>query len=60
MNHPSKDIIGTSSKRLMSRKILLCVTGSVAAVRSAEIARELMRHGANVYAVMSENALGTL
>ncbi|MCK5631390.1 bifunctional phosphopantothenoylcysteine decarboxylase/phosphopantothenate--cysteine ligase CoaBC [Candidatus Bathyarchaeota archaeon] len=56
MNHPSKDIVGTKSRRLKGKKIILCVTGSVAAVRSAEIARELMRHGANVYAVMSENA----
>ncbi|UCD96581.1 MAG: bifunctional phosphopantothenoylcysteine decarboxylase/phosphopantothenate--cysteine ligase CoaBC [Candidatus Bathyarchaeota archaeon] len=56
VNHPSKDIVGTKSNRLMDRKILLCVTGSVAAVRSAEIARELMRHGADVFTVMSKNA----
>jgi len=54
--HPSKDIIGTKSKELHGKTIVLCVTGSVAAVRSPEIARELMRRGAEVYAVMSRNA----
>jgi phosphopantothenoylcysteine decarboxylase/phosphopantothenate--cysteine ligase len=51
--HPSKDIIGSLSRSLAGRRIVLGVTGSVAAVRSAEIARLLMRHGAEVYAVMS-------
>lgn len=54
--HPSKDIIGTKSKELEGKQIVLCVTGSVAAVKSPEIARELMRRGAEVYAVMSKNA----
>jgi phosphopantothenoylcysteine decarboxylase/phosphopantothenate--cysteine ligase len=51
--HPSKDIIGSLSRSLAGRRIVLCITGSVAAVRSSEIARLLMRHGAEVYAVMS-------
>jgi len=38
----------------MGRKIALCVTGSVAAIESPRIARELMRHGADVYPVMSQ------
>jgi phosphopantothenoylcysteine decarboxylase/phosphopantothenate--cysteine ligase len=50
---PSKDIIGSRSSVLKGRKIALCITGSVAAVESPEIARELMRHGAEVYVVMS-------
>lgn len=56
MKHPSKDIIETKGEELREKRIILCVTGSVAAVRSPEIARELMRHGAEVYAVMSRNA----
>jgi len=32
---------------------VLCITGSVAAVQCPEIARSLMRHGAEVFAVMS-------
>lgn len=56
MEHPSKDIIGTKGKELHGKRIVLCITGSVAAVQSPEIARELMRRGAEVYAVMSSNA----
>jgi phosphopantothenoylcysteine decarboxylase/phosphopantothenate--cysteine ligase len=41
---------------LRERKIALCVTGSVAAVKCPEIARELMRQGAEVYTVMSPMA----
>jgi len=55
-DHPSKDIIGTKGDELKGRRIVLCVTGSVAAVKSPEIARELMRHGAEVYSVMTEMA----
>jgi phosphopantothenoylcysteine decarboxylase/phosphopantothenate--cysteine ligase len=51
--HPSKDIIGSKSHLLKGRKIVLCITGSVAAVKCPEIARELMRQGAEVYTVMS-------
>ena len=54
--HPSKDIIGSKSSLLKERKIALCITGSVAAVKCPEIARELMRQGAEVYAVMSTMA----
>jgi phosphopantothenoylcysteine decarboxylase/phosphopantothenate--cysteine ligase len=55
-HHPSKDIIGTKGSELKGKKIVLCVTGSVAAIRSSEIARELMRHGAEVFVVMSQMA----
>ncbi len=54
--HPSKDIRGSKGSELDGRKIVLCVTGSVAAVKSPEIARELMRHGAEVRACMSQHA----
>lgn len=56
MRHPSKDIIGTKGNELKDKKIVLCITGSVAAVKSAGIARELMRHGAEVYPVMTAMA----
>jgi len=55
--HSSKKITGTKSSVLKGKKIGLCITGSVAAVRSPEIARELMRNGAEVYCVMSKNAV---
>ena len=54
--HPSKHITGTVGKELKGRQIALCITGSVAAVQSSEIARALMRHGAEVFAVMSPMA----
>ena len=55
--HTSKEIIGTKSEELIGKKIILCITGSVAAIKSTEIARELMRRGAEVYAVMSKCSL---
>lgn len=58
--HPSKDIIGSSGRELAGRTIVLCITGSVAAIKCPEIARELMRHGAEVFAVMSQAALGLI
>ncbi|MEM2975623.1 MAG: bifunctional phosphopantothenoylcysteine decarboxylase/phosphopantothenate--cysteine ligase CoaBC [Candidatus Bathyarchaeia archaeon] len=56
MIHPSKDILGTKGNELQNKRIVLCITGSVAATQCPEIARELMRHGAEVYAVMSPMA----
>jgi phosphopantothenoylcysteine decarboxylase/phosphopantothenate--cysteine ligase len=55
-SHPSKDIVGTKGDELKGKRIVLCITGSVAAVQCSEIARELMRHGAEVFAVMSQMA----
>jgi phosphopantothenoylcysteine decarboxylase/phosphopantothenate--cysteine ligase len=54
--HPSKDIVGTKGKELKDKHIVLCITGSVAAVQCSEIARTLMRHGAEVFTVMSPMA----
>jgi phosphopantothenoylcysteine decarboxylase/phosphopantothenate--cysteine ligase len=54
--HPSKDILETKGTKLKGKRIVLCVTGSVAAVQCPEIARELMRRGAEVFTVMSPMA----
>lgn len=51
--HPSLDITGTHSDKLRGRKIILCVAGSVAAYKAIELARLLMRHGADVTCVPS-------
>lgn len=48
-------IIQTSSS-LEGKTIVLGITGSIAAVRCVELARELRRHGAEVYAVMTPAA----
>src|SRR6266516_2044876 len=53
MSHPSKDIISSKGREMAGRKIALLVTSSVASFKAPEIARELMRHGADVYAVIS-------
>ncbi len=54
--HPSLDIVGSDGVELSGKKIVLCVAGSVAAYKSIELARLLMRHGANVTCVASEAA----
>ena len=54
--HTSKEIIGSKSNELSGKKIILGITGSVAAIKSTEIARELMRRGADVYAIMTKAA----
>jgi len=51
--HPSLDIVESYGTELTGKKIVLCVAGSVAAYKSIELARLLMRHGANVKCVMS-------
>ncbi len=58
--HPSKEITGSDGSELGGKKIVLCVTGSVAAYRAIDLARLLMRHGADVHAVMSEATASTL
>ncbi|HET6807627.1 MAG TPA: bifunctional phosphopantothenoylcysteine decarboxylase/phosphopantothenate--cysteine ligase CoaBC [Nitrososphaera sp.] len=58
--HPSKDILGTQGKQLEGKKIVLCVTGSVAAYRAIDLARLLMKHSADVHAVMTESTASML
>jgi phosphopantothenoylcysteine decarboxylase / phosphopantothenate---cysteine ligase len=58
--HPSKDILGTQGTELEGKKIVLCITGSIAAYRAVDLARLLMRHGADVYAVMTESTASML
>ena len=54
--HPSHDISGTMGTELAERKIALCITGSVAAAKCPELARELMRRGADVRVTMTPHA----
>jgi phosphopantothenoylcysteine decarboxylase/phosphopantothenate--cysteine ligase len=50
----SKDIRGIDGWEIKSKKIVLCITGSIAAYKAIDLARLLVRHGAEVYPVMSE------
>ena len=54
--HPADDIRGIKSKKLSKKSIVLGVTGSIAAVESIKLSRELVRHDADVYPVMSKAA----
>jgi len=53
-DHPSLDIVSSYGFELSGKKIVLCVAGSVAAYKAIELARLLMRHGADVTCVTSE------
>lgn len=55
--HPSEGIRSAKSRLLEGKRIVLGITGSIAAVECFELARELIRHGAEVRAVMSPEAL---
>jgi len=56
MLHHVKLIHATKSRKLVGKKIVLAIPGSIAAVECVKLARELIRHGAEVHAVMSESA----
>ncbi|MEA3143065.1 MAG: phosphopantothenoylcysteine decarboxylase / phosphopantothenate---cysteine ligase [Thermoplasmata archaeon] len=54
--HPVGNIRGSLSRHLEGRTVVLAVAGSIAAVKAVELARDLVRHGADVVPVMSEAA----
>ena len=54
--HPAEEIRGVKSNKLSGKKIILGVTGSIAAVETIKLARELLRHGAEVIPVMTKSA----
>ena len=54
--HPAGDIRGNKGNSLSGKKIALCITGSIAAVECVKLARELIRHGADVHGVMTKAA----
>jgi phosphopantothenoylcysteine decarboxylase/phosphopantothenate--cysteine ligase len=50
------EITGSISKLLENKRIVLGLTGSVAVVETVHLARTLMRHGAEVFVVMTKAA----
>lgn len=58
--HPADRLRGTASHKLQGKTIVLGVTGSIAAVKTVELAHELIRHGADVHAVMTRSATSIL
>jgi len=58
--HPSKRIHAAKSEKLKGKTIVLGVTGSIAAVETVKLSRELIRHGAEVVPVLSKDAMEIL
>src|SRR6059036_2269925 len=54
--HPSARIHGAKSEKLKGKQVVLAVTGSIAAVETVKLSRELIRHGATVVPVLSKDA----
>lgn len=54
--HPVENIRGIASDHLSGRRIVVGVSGSIAAVKVVELCRELIRHGATVHVVMTDAA----
>ena len=56
MHRTAERLVGSTSTLLAGKTVVLCVTGSIGAVRTVELCRELLRHGARVVPVMSRDA----
>lgn len=50
---PTRDIFCTEGEELLGTRIVLCITGSVAAYKAIDLARLLVKHGAEVFAIMN-------
>ena len=55
--HPSQAIRGIKTRLLEGRRVVVGVSGSIAAVEVPRLVRELLRHGAEVRVVASSDAL---
>lgn len=53
IDHPSSDLKGSKGSVLQGKRVVHCVTSSVALVKAPEVTRELLRFGAEVNVVMS-------
>ncbi len=52
--HPSKDIMCTLGRELVGKRVVICVTASVACYKAIDLIRKMMRHGAEVFVVSSK------
>ena len=57
MTHPSAEIYCEKGDGLLGKTIVMGITGSIAAVECFGVIRELVRNGADVIPVMTEDAL---
>ena len=51
-----KDIFCSLGMDLVGKKIVICITGSVAAYKAIDLTRLLIRHGAEIFPVMSSGS----
>lgn len=58
--HPSEAIRASEGEELLGKTIILAVCGSIAAVEAVKLARKLIRHGADIYPVITEAAQGII
>ena len=54
------DILQSKGNEFQDKRILFCITGSVAAMESPRIIRELIKHGADVIPVLNDNAINLI
>lgn len=54
--HPSEEIWCAKSDKLKGKRVVVGTTGSIAAVETVKLIRELIRHGAEVYPIMSQES----
>jgi len=54
--HPSDELRGSKSKLLIKKRIVLGITGSIAAIESVKLSSELIRYGAEVIPIMTRSA----
>ena len=52
--HPTKKLKCSKSRLLDGKKILVAVSSSIAAIETPKLMRELIRHGAEVYCIATE------
>jgi len=52
--HPSKDIKCTLGNELIGKRVVICVTASVACYKAIDLIRIMIRHGAEVSVVISK------
>ncbi len=52
--HPSKDIKCTLGNELNGRRVVICITASVACYKAIDLIRIMIRHGAEVFVVISK------
>jgi phosphopantothenoylcysteine decarboxylase/phosphopantothenate--cysteine ligase len=54
--HPAEELRGKKNNKLLHKRIVLGVTGGIAAYKAAELVRDLVRAEAQVHVVMTQSA----